>query len=118
LRLWSDDFAPFGGENARRGGIHLREKLPLHATKEQANTPPFCANGRSDFRDGFLGSEPRKQRFHRLPFLRNEVKNAQAANDGLQARFLIGEEWRAQAAQTIRTGKRFEEKTAMALFGS
>lgn len=60
LHLWSDDLTAFGGENARRGGIHLRKKLALDAAKEQANAAALHADGRSDFRNFFLRSELRK----------------------------------------------------------
>lgn len=76
LRLWSNDFTALGGENANRGGIHLREKLALHAAKEKAHAAAFTADRRSDFRDSFLRGEPGKQRFHRLPFFWKQLGQA------------------------------------------
>ncbi len=43
LVLWRDDFATFGGKDARRGCIHLREKFALHAAEQQADTAALCA---------------------------------------------------------------------------
>src|SRR5437762_1111765 len=85
LRLWSDHFTAFGGENAGRGGIHLRKKFALHAAKKQPDAAALWADRRSDFRDGFLGSEFRKQRFHGMPFLWKQSEQPQAANEGLQS---------------------------------
>lgn len=64
LRFRSNDLAAFCGEHASGGGVHLREKLALHTTEEQTNAAAFCANGRSDFQDGFLWAKFREQRFH------------------------------------------------------
>ncbi len=116
LRLGSDHFTAFGGENAGRCGIHLRKKFALHAAKKQPDAAAFWADGRSDFRDGFLGSEFRKQRFHGPPFLWKQFEQPQAANEGLQSGFLIGEERRAQSAEVIRPGERLIQKMTMTLF--
>src|SRR5690349_3776746 len=115
LRLWSDDFAAFGGENTDRCGIHLREKFALHATKEQPDASAFWADGWSDFGDGFLGTKFGKQRLHGLPFLREQAEQPQAAHKGLQAGLLIREKGRAQSAEAVRLGKRLKQKMTMAL---
>src|SRR5207245_1334824 len=92
-------------------------KFALHAAKEQPNAAAFWADGRSDFRYDFLGTKFGKQRLHGLPFFRKQFEQPQAANEGLQSRFLIGEEWRSQTAQAIRPRERLKQKMAMALLG-
>ena len=117
LRFWSDNFASFGGENAHRSRIDLREKLALNTAKEQAHAAALQAEGGRDFWNNFLRSEFGEQRFHRLPFLWKQLGQAQAANEGLQSRLLIREERRAQSTQAIRPRESLEQEMAVAFFG-
>src|SRR5689334_8510767 len=117
LRVWSDDFTTFVGVSADCCGIHLREKLPLHAAKEQPDAAALWVDGRSDFRNDFLGTEFRKQRLHSLPFARKQLEQPQATHEGLQSGLLIREERRAQSVEAVRLGKRLKQEMAMALLG-
>src|SRR5580704_10731995 len=83
LRVWRDDFAAFGGENAGSGGIDLRKKLTLHAAQEQANTAALRAHCRRDFSGCLVRPEFWEKGFHRLQLLWQELKQPRAAQERL-----------------------------------
>ena len=116
LLLRRNDFAAFGGENPSSGGIDLWEKFALYTTEQQTNPAALRAGGRRDLRNGFTQSKLRKQRFHRLHFLRQQLQQTQTTHDGLQSRFLIHEQRQAHSLQTIWPGKSLKHKSSMEFF--
>src|ERR1700674_341944 len=116
LLLRRNDFAPFGGEHARRGGIDLREKFALHAAQQQTYPAALRACGQRDFRDRFTGPELRKKRFHRSHLLRQQLQQTQPAHHGLYSEFLIYKQRHAHSPQAILPRKSFKPKPPVQLF--
>lgn len=116
LTFGSDNFAAFGGKDADRGGVDLREEFALHAAEEEADADALFALCRSDFRNGFGGAEWRHERFEGAEFLGDEMEKAGFANEGLEAGFLVREQGPAKKAKAVGARKKREDHRPMEFF--
>jgi hypothetical protein len=103
-----DHFTAFCGEDAGGSGVDVRKKGALNTAEKKADTLACFALCESDRGNLFDGSYLREKGVHGGEGFRKKMKEADGAEDGLQAGFLIGEERPAEELQTLGLGKGFK----------
>lgn len=107
--------AAFSSKDAYSGSVNVGEEGALHAAEKEADAFAFFALGRSDGRNIFNWLCRRKKGVHGGEGFGQDFQNTQAANSGLQAGFLIGEQGPAQQLEAAGLRKGCEEKATMEL---
>jgi len=109
----SNDFAAFRGENAKGGGVDVREESALDAAEEKTDASAFFALRGSDSRNVFDGLDGREKRVHSGNGFGKKAEEADGAENGLQAGFCVGEQGPAKKLESRGMGEDGEEEMAV-----